>query len=396
MNIYLLKNDDRSMLEWIKRTQADSFSYKILDQKTMLPIFYLKDVKVETANIMKQTALSVGCDCSISKKVISGSGEISDMMVMCTYSQLLKMSEKLKGQPFSLEKAVDLMINKINYKEKFIVKNINLLEKKHYLVMGILNFTDDSFYDGSKYKNMDSAMKHIEEMIEFGADIIDIGGESTRPSSEPVEENEEIKRIMPLIKEAKKRFKEVIFSVDTYKSNVAESALMEGVEIINDISGLNFDERMVSVISKHKSSCILVHIQGKPKNMQDSPFYENVILEVTDKLSQSVKRAEENGICPECISVDPGIGFGKNQEHNLKLLSHIDVLSSLLKPICIGVSNKRFIGNILGKKENERIYGTLGANVIALKNKAKIFRVHNVRENVEALKIAEEIIYAGN
>jgi dihydropteroate synthase len=396
VNIYLLKDDRKNVSEWIKNTKADSFSFEILEKKCRLPVFYLKGVKTETANILKQTALSVGCDCSIARDVISGSRELSDMMVMCTYSQILKIRDKMKGQPFSLEKIANSMIDKIEYTDKFFVNGIDLLKDKKYLVMGILNLTPDSFYDAGEHFSSESAMRHIEEMLEEGADIIDMGGESTRPSSTPVDEKSELERVLPVLREALKKFDKAVFSVDTYKSNVAEAVLLEGAQIINDISGLNFDKRMPSVIATHKASCILMHIKGEPKNMQKSPVYENVEFEVSDKLSESVSIAIENGIEENSISIDPGIGFGKNQEHNLKLLNNLQIIKSVCKPVCVGVSNKRFIGNILQKSEKERIYGTIGANTAALMSNAKIFRVHNVKENREALKIAEEILYAGN
>lgn len=384
------------MTDWIKRTKADSYSYEILNRKTSLPLFFLREVKAETANILKQTALSVGCDCSIGRQVISGEKSLSDMMVMCTDSQLFKIREKLKGQPFSLEKVANAMIEKLNDRESFVVSSEDLLKDKKYLIMGILNLTNDSFYDGGKYNSIDMALKQTEKMVEEGAHIIDIGGESSRPGSDPVNADEELERVMPFMKLARSRFKECIFSVDTYKSKVAEAAIAEGASIINDISGLKFDPMMAEVISKNKASCILMHIKGTPKSMQDSPEYESLLFEVADSLSESVEIAHSAGIDPCSISVDPGIGFGKTKEHNLTILKNIDILRSLGKPVCIGASNKRFIGAVLNANANDRILGTVGANVAALMGNAKIFRVHNVAENLQALKIAEEIMYAGN
>lgn len=396
MKIYLLRGDSKSMLNWIKQTKADPYSFEILNNKCSLPLFFIKSVRAETANIIKQTALSVGCDCSVGRGVISGEKDLSDMMVMCTKSQLKKIKEKLKGQPFSLEKIADAMVETLDLKDKFFVRGADLLEKDRFVIMGILNLTKDSFYDGGSYRTVDDALKKTEQMLNEGAKIIDVGGESSRPGSEPVEERVEIERVMPFLKKAIKRFEGIIFSLDTYKSNIAEAALKEGVSIINDISGLRFDKRMSEVIAKERAACILMHMKGSPKSMQDSPYYENPPFEVTDYLEESVDIAEKAGIDPYSISVDPGIGFGKTKEHNLDLLKNIDILRSLGKPVCVGVSNKRFIGSILDVDEKQRVLGTVGANTTALLNGARIFRVHNVRENYQALKVAEEILYAGD
>lgn len=396
MKIYLLKRDEADMTDLIRKTKADGYSLKILDDKCRLPVFYIRGVKAETANIMKQTALSVGCDCSVSRGVISGEKELSDMMVMCTDSQLFKMKDKLAGQPFSLEKTINEMIGRLSLANVFRAGGRNLLEGKRFLIMGILNLTDDSFYDGGKYNSIDEALKHTEKMIEEGAGIIDAGGESTRPGSSPVGEDEEKRRVIPFLREASKRFPETIFSVDTYKAGVAKEAFDAGASVVNDISGMRFDPQMPSAVAAKKASCILMHIKGEPKSMQESPEYGDVTLEVADYLVESAGIAEKSGIERECIAVDPGIGFGKKTEHNLTLIKNLNAIRSLGYPVCVGLSNKSFIGGILNRKKNERVFGTVGANVEAFRSGASIFRVHNVVENIEALKVAEEIRYAGN
>lgn len=391
MKIYVLKKDKKNFKDWIEKTKCDPYSVEIINRKTYLDLIFFKDAKIEFANILKQTALSVGCDCSIGRDVISGDTKRSDILFACTRSQLLKIKEKLKNQPFSLEKSIDDVISMIEYKDSFFVQDIDLLSKKKFLMMGVLNVTPDSFYDGGKYDKLSTGMKRVEEMLDQNVDIIDVGGQSTRPYSEPVNVDLEIKRVLPFVEAIIKRFPEVILSVDTYNSKTADICLSAGAKIINDISGLNFDGEMKNVVSRKKASVILMHIKGTPQNMQNNPVYDDLLLEIVDFLRNSIDKAEEAGIEDNRISIDPGIGFGKTVEHNLKILNNLDIFTTLKKPLTVGVSNKSFIGKILDRDKDERIFGTLGANVVSLINGAKIFRVHNVKENFEALKIAMEI-----
>ncbi|HAF08352.1 MAG: dihydropteroate synthase [bacterium] len=392
MKIYLLKKDRKSFKEWIEKTKCDPYSIELMEKKTFYYIIFFKDAKIEFANILKQTALSVGCDCSIGRDVISGKTDKSDILLAASKSQILKMREKLKGQPFSLEKSMDFIVDRIEFKDSFFVDGTDLLEKKKFLIMGILNVTPDSFYDGGKYNNVENALKRVEEMIQEGADIIDIGGQSTRPFSEPVSVDEEMERVLSVVENIVKRFPDLILSVDTYNSKTAYNALSLGVKIVNDISGLSFDPNMGEVISKKKASLILMHIKGTPKDMQVNPTYDDLLIEIVDYLEERINKALTYGIDPLKISVDPGIGFGKSVEDNLKIVNNLEIFSTLKKSITLGVSNKSFIGKVLNREKHERVYGTVGANICGLMNGAKIFRVHNVKENYDALKIASEVL----
>lgn len=392
MKIYLLKKDRKSFKEWIEKTKCDPYSIELMEKKTFYYIIFFKDAKIEFANILKQTALSVGCDCSIGRDVISGKTDKSDILLAASKSQILKMREKLKGQPFSLEKSMDFIVDRIEFKDSFFVDGTDLLEKKKFLIMGILNVTPDSFYDGGKYNNVENALKRVEEMIQEGADIIDIGGQSTRPFSEPVSVDEEMERVLSVVENIVKRFPDLILSVDTYNSKTAYNALSLGVKIVNDISGLSFDPNMGEVISKKKASLILMHIKGTPKDMQVNPTYDDLLIEIVDYLEERINKALTYGIDPLKISVDPGIGFGKSVEDNLKIVNNLEIFSTLKKSITLGVSNKSFIGKVLNREKDERVYGTVGANICGLMNGAKIFRVHNVKENYDALKIASEVL----
>jgi len=270
----------------------------------------------------------------------------------------------------------------------------------HPIIMGILNLSKDSFYDGGKYADVDKALRHVKEMISYGADIIDIGGESTRPGAEAISAEEEMERILPVIEKVKKNF-DTIISVDTYKSQVAEEALKLGVDIINDISGFTFDDKMPEVVRRYRALAVLMHIKGKPKDMQNNPEYDNVVKEVYNFLSNSVKIAIRSGIPKENLIIDVGIGFGKKLVHNIELIKNISYFRRLNLPILIGVSRKSMIGMLLGDTDKmdenvrppaERLYGTIGINLFCYLNGVDIFRVHDVKENFEALKVVSKIV----
>jgi dihydropteroate synthase len=260
--------------------------------------------------------------------------------------------------------------------------------------MGILNLTPDSFSEDGIYGDIARALEQAQGMVEEGADIIDIGGESTRPGAIPVGLEEEVKRTIPLIKKLAKTTKTPI-SIDTRKSEVALRALDNGASIINDISGLEFDSQMIDVAVRYNAAVVIMHIKGTPHSMQQNPVYENLIEEIIKKLSQLVRKAEERGIKKEDIIVDPGIGFGKTFEHNLEILNNLSRFKILGKPILIGVSRKSFIGNILGKGPQERIFGSIAAATLAIRNGADIIRVHDVEEMKEAAKVVDAIIRSG-
>tara|TARA_B100000427_G_scaffold150767_1_gene125525 strand:- start:1153 stop:2004 length:852 start_codon:yes stop_codon:yes gene_type:complete len=263
-------------------------------------------------------------------------------------------------------------------------------KEKKSLIMGILNVTPDSFSDGGLYFETQKAVNHALSMIENGADIIDIGGESTRPFSEPVSVDDELLRVIPVIEELRKKTDTVI-SIDTTKSAVAKEASLAGVNIINDISGMLFDKKMVDIAKDIDCPIILMHIKGNPKTMQDNPTYDDIISEIKSHLLSRANYAIENGIDRKNIILDPGIGFGKTIENNFEILNRLDELTSTGYPFLIGVSNKSFIGKTLNVDENERLEGTIVANTIALQKGCKIFRVHNVKETKRCLLIGNKI-----
>ncbi len=259
------------------------------------------------------------------------------------------------------------------------------------LVMGVLNITPDSFYDGGRYLDSLAAVQRGLEMLAAGADIIDVGGESTRPGSAAVDAGEEIDRVVPVIEELRRRAPEALISVDTCKASVAARALGAGAAVVNDISGLTFDPLMAETVAGHDAGLVLMHIQNRPLDMQEKPEYDDVVQEVFDFLEDALSRARAAGVALEKIALDPGIGFGKTLDHNLALLNRLDRFHGLGRPVLVGLSRKSFIGAVLGVEPEQRLAGSLGAAVAAALRGAHILRVHDVKDSVGALKIVDAI-----
>jgi len=256
------------------------------------------------------------------------------------------------------------------------------------VVMGILNVTPDSFYSGSRVGSVDEALRRTEKMLKEGAKIIDVGGESTRPGSDPVSEDEEKKRVIPVILAISEKFPEAIISVDTYKSSVAREAVEAGARIINDISGGYFDPKILEVAREYGTGLILNHIRGNPKTMQANPYYEDAVKEVKGELLERVERAKKAGIEEDRICIDPGIGFGKRLEDNLKLIKYANEFVNTGYVVMYGVSRKSFIRMALGYEEpEERLYATLGVHAYLYLKGVHILRVHDVRETVDVIRI---------
>jgi dihydropteroate synthase len=258
------------------------------------------------------------------------------------------------------------------------------------VIMGVLNLTPDSFYDGGRRGDVWQGVRDGVVMAEAGADIIDIGGESTRPGSRPISAQEELARVLPVLRALRQEVKAPI-SIDTYKSQVAQAALNEGADIINDISALRFDSEMISVIAREQVPVVLMHMQGTPHTMQAEPRYGDVVGEVKDFLLARMQEALDHGVSRAALVVDPGIGFGKTLEHNLALLRGLPELAALGPPLLVGASRKAFIGKVLGLDAGERLEGSLAAAVAAIFQGANILRVHDVQETVRAARVADAI-----
>ena len=256
-------------------------------------------------------------------------------------------------------------------------------------VMGILNTTDDSFYDGGKYHTIDKALFRCEDMLHEGADIIDIGGQSTRPGADLITENEEIRRTAPVIDAIIKRFPEIILSIDTYRATVANHAVRAGADIINDVSAGDDDDEMIKTVSRLQVPYIAMHKKGLPKTMQDQPHYENVLQEVKSYLENKVKLYQHAGI--EDIVLDPGFGFGKTLDDNYHLLKHLETFHTLNCPLLVGISRKSMVWKLLSTEPSKALNGSTALHMLALAKGAHILRVHDVKEAIDCVKIAEEM-----
>ena len=273
------------------------------------------------------------------------------------------------------------------------IRNFNdwlLSIEKQSLIMGILNVTPDSFSDGGKYLEKNNAINHALAMIDNGADIIDVGGESTRPFSDPVSLDEEISRVIPVIEGIRKE-SDVCISIDTTKSEVATAALDSGASLINDVSAMEVDPLMIDVALKFDCPIIIMHMKGTPKSMQDNPQYESLISDIKDYLQERVDFILSKGINSKKIVIDPGIGFGKTVENNFEIINNLNHFTKMGFPVMLGASRKSFIGISLDLPEEDRLEGSLAANIIGLQNGAKIFRVHDVAETNKAFVIANKI-----
>jgi len=262
------------------------------------------------------------------------------------------------------------------------------------LIMGVLNITPDSFSDGGRFLNPAQAIRHAKEMVAAGADLIDVGGESTRPGAEPISSDEELRRVIPVVERLSQEVP-VPVSIDTYKAEVARKALQAGACWVNDISALRFDPNMANVIAESQVPVVLMHMKRTPKDMQQNPHYESVISEIYSFLEKRIKFAVSVGIRREQIIIDPGVGFGKRTQDNLMILAELERFKSLGRPILIGTSRKSFIGQVLGLPIEERLEGTAATLAIGLMKGARIFRVHDVGPAVRVIRMAEAIWHEG-
>ncbi|WP_456436136.1 dihydropteroate synthase [Thermovibrio ammonificans] len=383
------KEELENFLRSIGNTEAGA---QILSTKGETLLIEVDGIDTRGANILKQDAISVGADCAVPRKASSFEKGRWRVLLMANRRQLKKLTEKLKLQPFGLKELAEkiekalLEFEKESFKLVYRGKVLNLDTPK---VMGILNVTPDSFSDGGLFSSVEAAVKRCRQMLQEGAHIIDVGGESTRPGSEPVPEKEEMERVIPVIRALRRELGEDFFiSVDTYKSAVAEAALGEGADIVNDISAFRFDPKMAEVVARYGCPAVVMHIKGTPKNMQKNPYYKDVVGEIIEYFQEVFSAAESAGVKREQLIVDPGIGFGKRLEDNLCILKRLQEFKVLGRPLLVGASRKSFIGAVTGVKEpKERLAGSLGAVAAAYYGGAKLFRVHDVKETVELLKL---------
>jgi len=361
-------------------TECTEMGLKIMAKKARHFCIQLENVPSPAALILKQTMLSISGEAAIPSRALVNDKKKGKVILMGTLSQFEKLSEKLKPQPFQLDKLGDeLMAVVRNFERRkfrlpLLCGALELGEKP--VIMGVLNLTPDSFFDGGKYLDPEKALARAQQMAEQGADIIDIGGESTRPGSDPVPLEEEIKRVIPALKKISAKLPKTIISIDTQKAEVAKQAMDSGASVINDISALGTDGQMAKTAADTKAALVLMHIRGTPKDMQQDPVYEDLFGEVIKLLKERMEKAIEAGVDPEKIIVDPGIGFGKTVEHNLELIRDLWRLRTLGRPILLGPSNKSFIGKALKAEKDDRFEGSAASVVAGILSGADIIRVH--------------------
>jgi dihydropteroate synthase len=380
--------------------RVDDYGIGIMLPKADHYLVKLNAIPNISANILKQEMLSLGGDAAVARGALTGGVKKTDCLIMGTASQFGSLNHKLKNQPFGLSSlALRLHASLVNFrKESFSLDlgryRLNLGLRTN--IMGVINVTPDSFSgDGllqverSEFKGQSFILEYAQKLVRDGADIIDVGGESSRPGARPVPLKEELRRVVPVIKLLTKKIK-VPVSVDTYKYQVAQQALDSGAVIVNDISGLR-DSRMAKVISRRKAGVVLMHMRGNPRTMQKDTEYGVLMDEISAYLESGIRRALESGINSDRIIIDPGLGFGKSMDQNLEIINNLRDLKSLGRPILVGPSRKSFIGKILNKGPEERVFGTVAACVLASNNGAKIVRVHDVAAVKDALRVSDGI-----
>ena len=393
----ILKIDNLSEARMeLEKIKVSSQGINVMAPKALGLIIKITGVKVGAANILKQEMLSIGGDAAVARGVVEGKEKISDVVLLGNLHKIKKLIDKLGNQTIFGLPAIRQ--NLITFSRQLMSsenKTINCRNKKIILdstkIIGILNVTPDSFSDGNLYIDPEKAVEYAMQMVEDGADIIDIGGESTRPGAEKIPAQTEMERVIPIIK-ALRKFSDIPISIDTYKASVAEAALENGASIINDISALRFDPEMIDVLKKYENvPVILMHISGTPETMQVDPHYDDTINEIIEFFRERISFCLKNGISKARIIIDPGIGFGKRHKDNLIILKKISEFSCFDIPVLIGASRKSFISRIYKSDVSDRIEGSLAAAAIAIRNKVDFVRVHDVLEHKRFIKVMSEI-----
>lgn len=359
-----------------------SYSHKAKEK------FEYKNIKIYSltpamANILKQTALSVGCDCATHREVITGKIENSNCILGGSVSQIKKIAEKLKFQPFGLKELGKKLENSC---PPLAGGPKSMISRRGTKLVGILNLTTNSFSDGGMYNDFEKAKEHLLELISDGADIIDIGAESTKPYSSPVSPKEQLEKLLPIIDFAKNK---TTISIDTRSAIVAEECINAGANIINDVSGFDYDEKMVDVIAKHNIPIIIQHSQGTPETMQNSPHYNNLIEDIFLNLKKKIDFAHSKNI--KNIIIDPGIGFGKTKEDNFKIIKRIEEFQSLNCPIMLGISRKSLLDMPNADNLAKDIY-TTAINALAIERNVDYIRVHNIKMHRKLIDLMDMFV----
>lgn len=369
-----------SVVKELKRIGIDRDAYSLFVNKADYKIVKFEGLSCAQAHVLKQTALVCGADVAIPKTAYYGSKRRKiAAMLFANLREIEKIVMRLEEQPWIesvMRPLSELLLERPSILLRIGDKKIDF---KRTYIMGVINITSDSFYCGSRYTTKDTVVKAVQEMEKEGADFIDIGAESSRPGAEAVsakDEMDRLKKILPTVLENAT----VPISIDTYKATVASFAIDHGVEIINDISGLRFDKKLVQVIAKNKASVVIMHIKGTPKDMQVNPHYDDLMSELYHYFVKQIDVATQEGIERDRIIIDPGLGFGKRLEDNYEIINRLNELTNFGRPILVGHSRKSFIGKPFNFSPEQRLEGSIGLAAILIGNGASILRVHDVAE----------------
>ncbi|MCX8033157.1 MAG: dihydropteroate synthase [Thermoleophilia bacterium] len=380
----------------MKQARVSAPGINIMEKKSVFRAVRVRDLELRAANILKQEMLARGGEAAISREVFEWRGEKADCIITGTLAQFERLIEKLKLQPFGLRAlASSIQAALDNYDKAVPESSLSLELAQLPLLMGVLNVTPDSFSDGGDFREVNAALSHARRMVEEGAALIDVGGESSRPGADPVDAEEELRRVLPVIRALAPELPGRI-SVDTYKAEVAAKALAEGAYMVNDISAFRMDPEMVAVVRDADCPVVLMHMLGTPKTMQNNPQYRNVVSEIYDFFVERLNWAVDHGVREANLLIDPGIGFGKTTAHNLEILRNLAAFRSLGRPLVIGASRKRFLGEILGISEPKgRDTATAFTTVLATLAGAHVIRVHDIPVNRDAARLARAVKNAG-
>ncbi len=392
----LVLRDLARVREALERARVSKGGIDIMEKKALFRIVRVKDLNLRASSILKQEMLARGGEVAISREVYEWRGEQADCVLMGTLGQFERLMPKLRAQPFGLRSLADSIETALrNHDAGPPIGPPGLEFSAPPLVMGILNVTPDSFSDGDAYGDLEGAVRAGLKMAEEGAALLDVGGESSRPGSDPVPLELELERVLPVVKALAPELPGRI-SVDTCKSRVAADALANGAYMINDISALRMDPEMIAVVRDAECPVVLMHMLGEPKTMQENPVYDDVVDELYQFFVERLNWAVDNGLKEENLLIDPGLGFGKTTAHNLEILRDLAGFRSLGRPIVVGASRKRFLGEILGIDDaRERDAATAATTVMAGIAGAHVVRVHQVGLNRDAARLTQAVFGPG-
>ena len=395
----LLKINKELLGEAMASIGAHPASLPIFAHKSEIVPYKLLGVRTPAANILKQEMLAAGGDAVVPTGCIVNADKYVNVVLLGTLKQYKLVLKKLELMQYfglkqvaaELQEAVAAALEPAALRTTLADGRVLTYDKM--CVMGILNITPDSFYEGSRVSALADVVARAGQMLEQGAQVLDIGGESTRPGSDSVDGDEERRRVLPVIEALRREYPEAVLSVDTYRADTAEAALAVGADIINDISAMEADARMADVVVRSKAPIILMHMRGTPKNMQQNCQYQDVVQEVAVYLAQRAQLLREQGVGADKIILDPGIGFAKDVEQNLRLMRDLHVLTSFGYPVLLAASRKSTIGAVLGGiPAAERLEGTIATSLQAVYAGAQMVRVHDVLPNLRAIRMLEAIL----